>query len=146
MVNEIFGRDGNRLYVNSTDNMSVNSLEDYIDGMSAKGAVDIRVIHEMVNEQEVVEVDDLVVGIIAIRKRIEELGSHVRYGGEPYSKRQANNLKNKADFIKELQIKGYRLKWTLTNSLDTFVEAQAEAGRVSHRNAALKDKSKSTED
>lgn len=147
MTDEIFGREGNQLYVNSADSRSVDDLEEYIDGISAKGAVEIRVVHAMISEQEAVDSDELIVGNIAIRKRIEEQGRRVRGGNQSYSKRQANNLKNKAEFIKELPLNsGYKLKWTLTSSLDTFVETQTEAGRESHRKAALKDKYKSTED
>ena len=136
MVNEIFGRDGNRLYVNSADNIGVTSLEDYIDGISARGAVDIRVIHEMISEQESVEIDDVVVGNVAIRKYIEEAGACARNNRRVYGKRQANKLKKKADFIQTLFVSsGYSLKWTLTTSLDAFVEAQAESGRNAHRMA-----------
>lgn len=144
MANEIFGRVRDRLYVNSADSRSINYLEDYFDDMSAKGEVDMQVVHAMICEQEVVEIDDLIVGTIAIRKRIEDQGSRVRYGHESYSKRQANNLMKKAEFINELSINSdYKLKWTLTSSLDSFVETHAEVGRELHRTAALKVKSKS---
>lgn len=139
MNNEFFGREGNRLYVNSADSQSVNYLEDHIENVSAKGAVDIRIVHAMVSEQGIVEIDDLIVGRVAIRMRIEELGRCVRNNHQPYSKRQASNLKNKADFIQKLSVNSeFELEWTLASSLDPFVETQAEEGRETHRRTKKK--------
>jgi hypothetical protein len=135
----IFGLEGNDFYVNSADNRGREYLDEHFPQVSIRGSVELTAIHEMVCNQEQVEIGDLIVGRVAIRKYIEDSGVRVRNNQLPYEKRQANNLKKKADFIQTLEVSSeYSLKWTLTSSLDSFMDQQAEAGRIAHRTARSK--------
>ena len=131
----IFGREEDDLFVNSAHYISADSVEEVFPKARFNGSVRLTdVFEEARQSDELLQIADLVVGRVAIRKTIESLGKE--YRGTPYTKRQANNIVKRADYVRTIERDGgVSIPWTCVSSLSNHVEKNYQEGQSEHRKA-----------
>lgn len=87
----IFGQESGYLYVNSAQSMSADDAY-AVCSADTNGRVPVAMVQEQTGCD--------VFGRVAIRREIERYSVLVRPGGEPYTKRQANNIMARARYLK----------------------------------------------
>ena len=112
---ELFGQINGRLSVNSAQPLNPEAVYDFPQEAMRCGEGSISL--DWIKQQTGADL----FGAVAIRRYIEETAVLVR--GAPYTKRHANNIKTKLDFLGNFMGIGY----TRTNSLNAAVKSHIAA-------------------
>lgn len=126
---QIFGQQGERLYVNSAHSINCEWVCDTIPNASNDGSVPLSAVQ---NDLGVSDIGETIVGNVALRRHVAQTLKELT--GHDYSNVRCNQIIDGMDFLG----RWHNLPWTLTSSEGAHLARHLLAAGDKHRVALVK--------